>query len=168
LTGRELIQVGVISGVHGIKGWVKIFSFTEPKENILTYTNWLLEKNGQQKPVSINESQIHGKGIIAQFEDVSDRDQAQLYVGNAILVSREQLPKTEKGEYYWADLIGLDVESLEGFNLGKIVNLFQTGANDVVVINGERERALPFIQGDVIKSIDLEAKKMIVDWDKDF
>lgn len=165
---QDFIQVGKISGVFGVKGWLKIFSHTEPKENILNYKNWLLKKNGQDKPVKALGGQLQGKGVIARLEGIEDKDQALGLMGWDIYISHEQLPALAKNEYYWADLIGLAVENLEGVQLGKIESLLETGANDVLVIKGERERAVPFLQGQIVKSIDLAAAKMIVDWDPDF
>jgi 16S rRNA processing protein RimM len=168
LPKQDLIQVGKISGVFGVKGWLKIFSHTEPKDNILNYQNWLLKKNGLDKLVKVIGGQLQGKGVIAQIDEIEDKDQALGLMGWDIFISRGQLPALAKNEYYWDDLIGLAVENLEGVQLGKIESLLETGANDVLVIKGERERAVPFLQGQIVKSIDLAAAKMIVDWDSDF
>lgn len=164
----NLIQVGKISGVFGVKGWLKIFSHTEPKDNILKYKNWSLKKNGQDKPVNVIGGQLQGKGVIAQIDGIEDKDQALGLMGWDIYISHGQLSALAKNEYYWVDLIGLAVENLEGVQLGKIESLLETGANDVLVIKGERERAVPFLQGQIVKSVDLAAAKMIVDWDADF
>jgi 16S rRNA processing protein RimM len=169
LSKQDLISVGKISGVFGVKGWIKIFSYTEPRENILGYNNWQLKKGCQQKSAKVVSGQVHGKGVVAQIEGISDRDQALTLMGWEVYISRDQLPAPKKGEYYWADLIGLDVENLEGIQLGKIDNLFETGANDVLVVkDSDQERAIPFLQGQTVKSIDLDVGKMIVDWDADF
>lgn len=165
---QDLIQVGKVSGVFGIKGWLKIFSHTEPKDNILNYKNWLLKKNGQDKPVKVLDGKLQGKGVVARIDGIEDKDQALGLMGWDIYISRGQLPVLAKNEYYWSDLIGLAVENLEGVQLGKIESLLETGANDVLVIKGERERAVPFLQGQIVKSIDLADAKMIVDWDPDF
>ena len=163
-----LVHVGKISGVFGIKGWLKIFSYTEPRDNILSYKNWLLNKSGQEKSVKIIGGQAQGKSLVAQIDGIADRDQALTLMGWDVYISHEQLPAPEEGEYYWIDLIGMDVENLEGVQLGKIDSLFETGANDIIVVKGDRERAVPFLQGQTVKSIDLIAGKMIVDWDADF
>jgi 16S rRNA processing protein RimM len=168
LPKQDLIQVGKVSGVFGIKGWLKIFSHTEPKDNILNYKNWLLKKNGQDKPVKVLDGKLQGKGVVARIDGIEDKDQALGLMGWDIYISRGQLPVLAKNEYYWSDLIGLAVENLEGVQLGKIESLLETGANDVLVIKGERERAVPFLQGQIVKSIDLADAKMIVDWDPDF
>ena len=168
MSKQDLIHVGKISGVFGVKGWVKLFSYTEPKDNILSYKNWVLKKNGQDKTVKAIGGQVQGKGIVAQIDGINDRDQALNLMGWDVYISHEQLPTLAQNEYYWADLIGLDVENLEGFQLGKVDSLIETGANDVLVVKGERELAVPFLQGQTVKSIDLAAGKMIVDWDADF
>lgn len=147
---------------------MKIFSYTEPRDNILSYKNWLLNKSGQEKSVKIIGGQAQGKSVVAQIDGIADRDQALTLMGWDVYISHEQLPAPEEGEYYWIDLIGMDVENLEGVQLGKIDSLFETGANDIIVVKGDRERAVPFLQGQTVKSIDLIAGKMIVDWDADF
>jgi 16S rRNA processing protein RimM len=168
LSKPGLVHVGKISGVFGIKGWLKIFSYTEPRDNILSYKNWLLKKSGLEKPVKVIGGQAQGKSVVAQIDGIVDRDQAFTLMGWDVYISHEQLPAPDEGEYYWVDLIGLDVENLEGIQLGKVDSLFETGANDVLLIKGERERAIPFLQGQTVTSIDLVAGKMIVDWDADF
>ncbi|WP_036306327.1 ribosome maturation factor RimM [Methyloglobulus morosus] len=165
---QELIQVGKISGVFGVKGWVKVFSYTEPRDNILNYKKWLLKKGDQTLLVKPIDGQIQGKGVIAQIDGITDRDEAVALMGWDVHIRHEDLPAPEEGEYYWTDLIGLDVENLEGFQLGKVDSLIETGANDVLVVKGERELAVPFLQGQTVKSIDLATGKMIVDWDADF
>jgi 16S rRNA processing protein RimM len=168
LSNQAFINVGKISGVFGVKGWLKVFSYTESRENILSYKHWLLKKSGQDKSVKVIGGQLQGKGVVAQIEGVTDRDQALLMMGWDVYIAHEQLPTLAKGEYYWADLIGLDVENLEGFCLGKVDSLFETGANDILLVKGDRERALPFVIGQMVKSIDVVAGKIVVDWDPDF
>ena len=111
---------------------------------------------------------IHGKGLVARLEGVDDRDTAHSLKGFDIAVNRDQLPKTTEGEYYWVDLEGLDVRTIEGVALGKVDYLFETGANDVLVVKGDRERLVPYISDQVIKSVDLQKALIVVDWDPDF
>ncbi len=165
---EQHISVGKISGVFGIKGWVKVFSFTDPRENILTYSPWLLKKGDQIKTVSVVEGQLQGKTIVAQLADIDDRNQAESLMGWDIFITQDQLPKSAKGEYYWSDLIGLQVETIDGIQLGVVNSLLETGANDVIIVQGERERVVPFLQGQTIIKVDLDAGKIIVDWDPDF
>ncbi len=164
----NLIHIGKISGVFGVNGWLKVFSYSEPRGNILNYQNWLLKKGGQDKSIKVIGGKLHGKGVVVRIDGIVDRDQALGLLGWDIFITREQLPVAENGEYYWADLIGLNVENLNGVQLGKIDSLLETGANDILIVKGDRERALPFLQGQTVKSIDLANGKMIVDWDADF
>lgn len=162
------VDVGKISGVFGVKGWLKIFSYTSPKENILNYSPWLLKKGGEVKTVEVVDGNLQGGGVIAQIKGVNDRNQAETLLGYEIFIRREQLPATSEGEYYWSDLIGLEVETTDGVALGVVDSLLETGANDVLIVKGERERAVPFIKDQVIVEIDREAGRIVVDWDPDF
>jgi len=168
LSEQQHISVGKISGVFGIKGWVKVFSFTDPRENILTYSPWLLKKGDETKTVNVVDGQLQGKTIVAQLTDVNDRDQAASLMGWDIFITQDQLPKAAKGEYYWSELIGLNVETIDGVQLGVVDSLLETGANDVIIVQGERERVIPFLQGQTIINVDLDAGKIVVDWDPEF
>ena len=168
MSKQEEINVGKISGVFGVKGWIKVFSFTDRKENILGYSPWLLKKGTDSKTVTVIDGKLQGKAIVAQLDGINDRDEAASLMGWDIFITPEQLPKAEKDEYYWSDLIGLAVETNLGIQLGVVESLLETGANDVVIVKGERERVIPFLQGQTIISIDLVAGKMVVDWDPDF
>jgi 16S rRNA processing protein RimM len=168
LSTSQKINVGKISGVFGIKGWVKVFSFTDSKENILKYSPWLLIKGTESKLVKVIEGNLQGKAIVAQLEGIDDRDIAASLMGWEIFITPEQLPKTRKDEYYWSDLIGLQVETNLGVQLGVVESLLETGANDVVIVKGDRERVIPFLQGHTIINIDLTTGIMVVDWDPDF
>lgn len=168
MTEQQHIHVGKISGVFGIKGWVKVFSYTDDRVNILHYSPWMLKKAGETKMLNVINGNLQGKAVVAQLEGINDRDQAASLMGWDIFVSHEQLPKAASGEYYWSDLVGLQVENTEGITLGVITGLLETGANDVIIVQGERERCIPFLQGKNVLSIDLNTAKMIVDWDADF
>lgn len=161
------IIVGRIAGLFGVRGWVKVFSHTQPLDNILSYTPWLLLRDGHCTPVKPLAGRVHGKGIVAQLEGCDDRDAAAALVGCDIAIERSQLPRAGTGEFYWADLIGLKVVTLDGVELGVVDHLLETGANDVVVVQGERERLLPYVD-QVIREVDLDGGLMRVDWDPDF
>lgn len=165
---NEYVNVGKVSGAFGIKGWLKIFSFTDPRENILAYSPWVLRKGNQSKVVNVLDGNIQGRSIVAQVSGVIDRDMAIGLSNWDIFINPEQLPEPEEGEYYWSELLGLTVETTQGEVLGVVDNLLETGANDVIIVSGERERAIPFLQGQTIVKVDLEAAKIIVDWDPDF
>jgi 16S rRNA processing protein RimM len=164
----NIVDVGKISGVFGVKGWLKIFSYTSPKENILNYSPWLLQKAGEMKTVEVVDGNLHGGGLIALIKGVNDRNQAETLLGCEIFIRREQLPAASEGEYYWSDLIGLEVVTTEGVVLGIVDGLLETGANDVLIVKGERERAVPFIKDQVVVKVDPEAGRILVDWDPDF
>jgi len=143
---------------------VKVFSDTRPRDGILKYSPWQLKLRGEWQVVPLAEGRPHGEGIVARLEGVEDRDRAGELIGAEIAVARSQLPPTKAGEYYWSDLVGLRVVTLDGSELGKIDHLLETGANDVLVVQGDRERLLPYI-GSVVRGVDLDAGVMRVDWD---
>lgn len=160
------IVLGRICGVHGVRGWVKIFSDTDPREGILGYRHWLL--GDDPKPRRVRDGQRHGKSVIAQLEGCEDRDQAAALVGCDIAVTRDQLPPPSPDEFYWCDLEHLEVVTREGVSLGQVDHLFATGANDVLVVKGERERLLPFVWEQVVLDVDFTRKRIDVDWDPEF
>jgi 16S rRNA processing protein RimM len=169
LQNSEYLNAGEISGVFGVKGWVKVFSYTEPRENILRYSPWLLQKNDQRREVQVTGGQRHGGNVVAELAGIADRDDALALMGWKILIKKQQLPKPRPGEYYWADLVGLRVQTEVGISLGLVDHLLETGANDVIVVkDGDVERLIPFLQKQTVLRIDLEAGLMIVDWDPDF
>lgn len=169
MSAQQYIVVGEISGVFGIKGWVKVYSFTEPRENILNYSPWVLRKGSDVKSVEVIDGGLQGKAVVACLEGVADRDAAAGLGGYEIVIDSDLLPEPEAGEYYWRDLIGLAVETEQGIALGVVDYLLETGANDVLVVkDGERERLIPFLQGQFVKNINLESGVMIVDWDPEF
>ena len=167
-TTGELVPVGRISGLYGVRGWVKIYSYTEPRENILSYNPWLLNLAGGWTPVELLEGKRHGKGVIARLAGCEDRDAAARWLNTEIAIRRDQLPATAAGEYYWNDLIGLKVITTDGVELGVVKDLMETGANDVIVVEGDRERLIPYIWQRVVRDVDLDGGLMIVDWDPDF
>ena len=160
------IALGYISAVHGIKGWVKVSSWTRPMEAILQYQPWLLGED--RKPVTIVDGRKQGKGIAALLPGFENREQAVSLVGLQIFVGRDQLPETDEDEYYWSDLEGLEVKTTNGELLGRVERLMETGANDVLVIRGNREHLVPFIQGQYVTRVDLEDGTIEVDWDPEF
>jgi 16S rRNA processing protein RimM len=160
------VVLGRIVGVYGVRGWVRVLSETEPREAILGYSPWNL--GATQRSFAVIEGRRHGKGVIARLAGCDDRDQAASLVDQEIAGDRGQLPPSSPDEPYWADLEGLEVWVQDGSRLGVVDHLFSTGVNDVLVVSGERERLIPFAWGDVVKSVDLEAGRIEVDWDPDF
>ena len=161
------VVLGRIAGLFGVRGWVKVYSYTEPREAVLDYELWLLSDNGGWQEATVAEGQRHGKTIIARLDGYVDRDQAAGLVGTDIGVPREALPKTGKGRFYWSDLEGLRVVHRDGRELGKVDYLLETGANDVMVVKGERERLIPFVIDKVVLGVDLDKGEIEVDWEWD-
>lgn len=163
----EPVILGRIAGLFGVKGWVKVFSHTEPREAVLNYDKWLVRHAEGWLPVQLAEGKRHGKSVIARLEGVSDRDQASELLECEIAVARAQMPEPEAGHYYFRDLEGLKVVHCDGKELGVVASILETGANDVLVTAGEVERLIPFIVDDVILDVDLAEGVIRVDWEWD-
>ena len=163
----ESVLLGRIVGLFGVRGWVKVYSYTEPREAVLQYKGCLLGRDGKWQPVEFAEGQRHGKSVIARIAGIDDRDRAAELIGAEIAVSREALPQPEEGTYYWSDLIGLQVVHQDGTVLGTIDSMLETGAHDVMVVKGEQERLIPFVQNEVVKGVDLTKRQVSVDWEWD-
>ncbi len=165
---QDRIIIGKIGSAYGIKGWVKVQSFTDPIDNILDYAPWYIFYQKQWQAIELMAGKPHGKGIIVQLQGCQDRNQAELYRGCEIAMGVEQLPPLDENEYYWNELIGLTVQTIEGTTLGTVDYLFTTGANDVLVLKGQKQRLIPFLQGQVVKKVDREKRLIIVHWDPEF
>jgi len=164
-----MVILGRVSGLFGVKGWVKIFSHARPRESIIQFKHWFLSSPTGWEAVKVLDGRKHGTGVVAQLDGVNDRDEAEQLLQRDIAIPREDMPPTNPDEYYWVDLIGLAVKTTQDVDLGHVQRLVETGANDVLVVQGDdRERFLPFVQGQFVKSIDLQAGLMVVDWDPDF
>jgi len=162
-----LIEVGHILGVHGVKGQVKVFSLTSPRENIVNYNPWLVQHRGQNSQLAIQGGK-QGKNVVVSLQGISDRDQALDMVGAKIFIRKDQLPSLQPGDYYWSQLCGLSVINTDGEPFGVIDHMLETGANDVMVVQGERERLIPYVMDEVVRHINLDKKQIIVDWDAEF
>ena len=162
----QKILVGKISNPHGIKGWVKIISFTDPIENILSYKKWIISDKETEKTYHLEESRVQGKKIVIKLENVNDRNDADLLKNSVIHVNRSDLPELDENSYYWEDLVDFNVIDIKGNPVGKVDSLFRTGSNDVLVIIDEtKERLLvPFIIEEVIKYVDLAKELISIDW----
>lgn len=167
----EYIPVGKISGVFGVKGWVKVFSFTEPRENILEYKPLYVRRHGDWLAIDVNGGQLQGKAVVMSLENVIDREQAMALIGSELAIKRSQLVETEDDEFYWADLIGLSVINSEDQLLGQVDHLLETGANDVLVVNAvepDAQYLIPFVLEETVLDVDLENKQIRVDWQTDY
>lgn len=168
-TGEQLVVAGKIAGLYGVRGWVRVMSYTQPRENLLRYKGWHLRRGNDWRPIEVVDGQAHGKGLVVNLRGCDDREQARALIGTDIAVPRSELPPPAEGEYYWADLVGLRVETVDGVPLGRVDYLFETGANDVLVARDEhRERLIPFVMEQVIKQVDIPGGVIRVDWDPAF
>ena len=163
------ILLGRIHGAFGVRGEVKVESFTAPKAQLFRYQPWILrDAQGREREVDGARGRETAKGVVATLPGVEDRDAAEALCGSELWVPRSALPPPKDGEYYWVDLEGLRVRNLQGVDFGTVSHLFSTGANDVLVARGERERMIPFVVPDFIAAIDFDAGVVTVDWDADF
>ncbi len=173
-SSHDELQVGHISGVYGIKGWNKIYSFTDPIEQILEYSPWTLKKGRKTLSIQVETGKRQGKGIVARFPDIDDRSQAEGFIGYDIWVRRELLPRLEDGEYYWHQLESMVVVTATGDRLGTVDHLVETGANDVLVVKpdsssiDEQERLIPYVENEVILGVDLVTREIRVAWEVDY
>lgn len=171
---NEWLVLGKFTGPYGVKGWIKVYSYTDPMENIGNYHPIWFERNGQRSEITLDSIKRHGKGLVAKIAGCDVREQTTEYTGGSLVVPRGQLAPLEPGEYYWSDLIGLTVINDRGEELGKVNHLIETGSNDVLVVRGtqssidKRERLIPYLPEQVIMEIDTGAQTMRVDWDSDF
>jgi len=165
---KHCILIGRISGVYGVHGWVRVHSYTEPREEVLRYVPWYLNYEGKWLAQWLRQGYSHGKGIVVALEGINDRTTAARWIGCDIAIHREQLPAINTGEYYWADLVGLEVVTEQGITFGRVEPLLAPRATHVLVVRGERARLIPFLRGAVIKQVDLKQGTLTVDWDSDF
>jgi 16S rRNA processing protein RimM len=169
----DLLVLGKIVSVHGIRGEVKVYSFTDPLDNLLDYRHWTLRRGAEVRQAKLARGRLQGNVLVAKIEGLDDREVARTYADFEICVPRSELPDLEDGEFYWHQLQGLTVIDQTGQLLGRVDHLFETGANDVLVVKpcdgslDDRERLLPYIDQCVLR-IDLQAGEMHVDWDADF
>ena len=175
----EMVMLGRVSGVYGVKGWVKIYSYTDPMEAIVDYAPWYirpgnaagLPSSGWQA-VRLKHGRRHAKTVVAQFEGCDDRNAAQGFIGYEIAIKPSQLARLDgEEEFYWRDLVGLHVVNQQGIALGSVTALMETGANDVLVVRSEdtgRECLIPWTPGDAIVSVRLDTSRLLVDWQADW
>ena len=165
----NLIVIGKIVGVHGIKGWLKILSFTRPRENILKYGPWLVKQDNEWPEMQLLEGKPQGKGLIVSLEDITDRNEAMALVGSELAIDRDSLPAAKAGEFYWHDLINMQVINQQNEVLGVVKELLETGANDVLVVGADKQRYLiPYIKDVYIEDVDTEQGVIQVDWQSDY
>ena len=165
MSGRH-IPIGKITGLFGVAGWVKVYSYTRPQHNIIQYCGWRLSQDGNWSALRLLESaRRHGGGVIAKFSGIDDRSAAAALVGHEVAVEEAQFERLPSGEYYWFQLLGLEVINGTGQRLGRVKHLLETNANDVLVVEDDAQRHLiPYVRDTYVKAVDLEAGHMQVDW----
>ena len=169
----RVVGVGRITGLYGVKGWLKVFSYTDPRENIVEFEVWLLSDGRPGTAASsaryrVEAGRRQGKQVVAKLEGVDDRDRAAELVGAEIGVLRNDLPDPAPGQYYWTDLEGLTVRNRQGETLGTVERLMETGAHDVIVLAGKDKRLIPFVLGKVVDEVNIEDGYIAVDWQSDY
>lgn len=165
---QKKIIIGCLGAVHGLKGWMKVNSFTQPNHNIFSYNPWLLHLSDDWLPIKITQFSHHGKNLIAHIPGYDDCDSARALVHTEIAIYREQLPKLPKGEFYWTDLEGLTVINEQGVYLGVVDYLLNTGANDILMVEGKKQYLIPYVFGQFVTQVDLEKQEIHVVWDAEF
>ena len=156
--------MGRILGPFGIQGWIKLKTFTENPDGLARHPHWWLRTKAGWRSAALQEFKVRPAAVSAKLEGVDDRDGAELLRGLDVAVTREDLGEAAQGEFYWVDLVGLEVANLQGESLGRVEELLRTGGSDVLVVRGERERLIPFI-ADYVKSVDREARRITVEWE---
>lgn len=159
--------MGHVIAPFGVQGWIKVHPYTETNQALTDYGTWWLGKSGTYNAYPVQEAKVHGSAVLAKLPGFDDRDAALLLRGMEVAVPRAELPKARRDEYYWTDLFGLKVVNTEGQTFGVVKTILATGANDVLVVSGDRERLIPFLR-QVIHSVDLESGTIQVEWGADY
>lgn len=183
--------VGKFGKTFGVHGWIKVNSFTQQPTDIVEFTPWFISFDKTTwKEMIIAAWEMKGENIIVQLPGITTPETAQSYTNQYIAINREQLPKLKSNEIYWEELIGVSVTNTSGVEFGKIIQMLATGSNDVLIVREEesgendtskkdkeekgaksrltaRERYIPYLKT-VVKKVDLNNKKMLVDWDENF
>lgn len=172
LESSNLVVMGRIVAPYGVFGWLKVLPDTETMDSLFDYDTWWVGKDDNWRELDVIEAKVHNDVLVVKLQGIDDRDAAFACKGKQVAVPRDALPEAAENEYYWSNLIGLMVRNKQDVVFGQIADVFETGANDVIVVNGgqlsgERERLIPFTP-DVILDVNLAAKTMLVDWDADF
>ncbi|QGT79117.1 ribosome maturation factor RimM [Guyparkeria halophila] len=163
------VVIAQLGRPYGIKGWVWLQVFTRPIENIKRYRDVTLRtERGETRPAQFEKLTVHPKGVTVKIAGFDDRTAVESLGRAEVVVDREALPPAGPNEYYWRDLIGCEVVHLSGQVLGEVKDMMETGANDVLVVQGDRERLIPFLPDEVIRAVDLDERRIEVDWDPDF
>ena len=164
---EPMVVMGRVAAPFGVKGWIKVQAFTQTPDGLLAFVDWWVGGDGTWRRRHVEQAALHGRAVVAKLRDCEDREAAARLRGLDVGVPRTALPENAEGEYYWADLQGLRVRNVQGEDLGRVGRLLETGANDVLVVEGDRERLIPFVTG-VVVAVDVAAGEIVVDWGADF
>jgi 16S rRNA processing protein RimM len=167
-TAEKYVSIGKFGKTHGLQGYIKVYSNTDPIEKIMDYQPWYIKTGQAWQIIDIDNIKQQGTAFVVLIKNINDPETACAYTNKPISIPRSQLPKPANNEYYWTDLEGLTVTNQDGEELGKIDHLMATGSNDVIVIQGKKRHLIPFILNEVIVNIDLANKTMQVKWGSDF
>ena len=162
------MTIGRISGLFGVKGWVKVHSFTNPRDNVISFGVWIVKSRAGERRFEVETGRGQGAGVVAKLRGLDDREQARALIGADIVIERGELPECAPGEYYWTDLEGLEVRNLQDQVLGTVDHLIATAGHDIMVLASDPQRLVPFVHGRVIHEVDLEAGRIVADWPLDF
>ena len=168
MRNEDLVTMGFVRGAFGVRGSIKVHADTEYPDSLFDYPVWWLGKEGNWKPYKFENGAVQPKALAVKLEGVDDRDAAEALRGMQIAIPRSELPDAGDDEYYWTDLIGLDVVNQDGVTLGQVSALMETGANDILVVDGETgQRLIPFV-GQYVLDVKLAEKRILVDWGIDY
>lgn len=169
------IVMGKLGSTYGIRGWLKVFSYTDNAESIFDYSPWYLNQKGKWVEYKVESWKRHGQGYVCKLAGLDVREDAQLMTNFEIAIDPASLPELSEDEFYWRELFGMQVFTTKGYDLGEVTDLLETGSNDVLVIKanlkdafGQKERLVPYLEEQVVKKVDREARRIEVDWDPGF
>lgn len=157
------VTLGKIVGHFGVKGWLKVLSYTKPREQIKKYQEIKIDNDHLKSDFKLEAWKIHGNHVLLKIEKFDNRDDACVFINSQIIIDRKNLPNLTEGQYYWNDLEGMEVQGIDGNKIGKVSHMIETGSNDVMVMEDNKE-LIPFIFGQVVKKVDIEKNLIEVDW----
>ena len=164
----DWVIVGRFGRPHGIKGFITVVSFTDPRDNIMQYKDWHIQLHDHWQPLDLLHLEMNNKFILTQVAGYQEREDVARLTNKDIAIKRDQLPVLEQGDYYWHELIGMRVQNIEGASLGTVTEIMSTGANDVLVVVGEKRQLVPYLPGRSVITVDNSQRVITVDWDLDF
>ncbi len=166
--GKGQLIIGRISRPYGVKGWLRLSSYCRPEENIFAYKRWLIGRDTGWQSRQVLAHKQQGRQLLARLEGIAERELAHSLVGLAIAIETAALPEPAPGEYYWAELLGMEVFDRDGKRFGRVADIQETGANDVLFVGGEKPCLIPFVQEEIVQDVDLENRRIVVDWNPEY